>query len=290
MDVEITDVVLRDGLQDEDVIVRTEHKVDIAEALVRAGLRTLEVASFVSPARVPQMADAAEVAAQTGHVPARRIALALNAQGVRRAIDSGIETIQVAASASNAHSQANAGRDTQRAMKELAVAVSDYPDATFIGGISTAFICPFDGPVPEDQLVAVVQEMVGLGVSRVSLADTIGVAAPEHVVASLAAVQKAFPGMDVGLHLHDAKGQALQTVDAALEMGVRHFDSALGGYGGCPFAPGAHGNLATEALVAHLHAQGVATGINATALEQANSVLQLALSRSTPVPSVGTTR
>lgn len=285
MQLEITDVVLRDGLQDEDVIVDTADKAAIAVALGEAGLRTLEVASFVSPTKVPQMADAAGVMAATRAIPVVRVALALNAKGVHRAVENGADAIQIAVSASNAHSRANAGRDSKRAADELAEAVAAHPATVFIGGVSTAFICPFDGPVPARQLLSVVAQLARLGVARVSLADTIGTAAPEYVAAALGAVQRAHPGLDVGLHLHDAHGQALQTVDLALEQGVRHFDSALGGYGGCPFAPGAHGNIATESLVGHLEARGMDTGVDMAGLSAAHAVLEEALRRAVPVAS-----
>ncbi|MET9833365.1 hydroxymethylglutaryl-CoA lyase [Streptomyces sp. NPDC006385] len=285
MRVEITDVVLRDGLQDEDVVVSTTDKLAIAAALRDAGLTAIEVASFVNPARVPQMADAAEVVAGTGRLGVRRLALALNGKGVRRAAASGVEVVEVVTSASAGHSRANAGRDVRQAIDELAAAVADHPGTSFVAGVSTAFVCPFDGPVPAEQLVDVVERIARIGVERVGLADTLGIAAPEYVAASVAAVQEALPGLELGLHLHNAKNQALDTVDAALELGIRHFDSAVGGYGGCPFAPGAHGNLATEALVNHLQARGVETGIDPRKLADAAQLVQQSLARGAMLPT-----
>ncbi|MET9969210.1 hydroxymethylglutaryl-CoA lyase [Streptomyces sp. NPDC006356] len=284
MRVQITDVVLRDGLQDEDIIVATADKLAIAHALRDAGLTSIEVASFVNPARVPQMADAAEVVAGTRRLGVRRLALALNGKGVRRAAASGVEVVEVVASASTGHSRANAGRDVRQAIDELAAAVAEHPGTSFLGGVSTAFVCPFDGPVPAEQLVAVVERIAGIGVERVGLADTLGIASPEQVAASVIAVREAFPGLELGLHLHNAHKQALDTVDAALDLGIRHFDSAVGGYGGCPFAPGAHGNLATEALVNHLHARGVETGIDPGKLADVTPMVQRSLARGATMP------
>lgn len=277
MRVTITDVVLRDGLQDEDIIVSTTDKVRIAHALHGAGVPVLEIASFVNPQRVPQMADAADVAAQTRAIPVRQVALALNAQGVHRAAASGVEVIQIAASASNAHSQANAGRSPDASLEQLRTAVAAFPSIPFIAGVSTAFVCPFDGPVPLDQLMKVVNQMASMGVERVSLADTIGIATTDQVIAAVRAVRAEHPDIEVGLHLHDAHDQALQTAESALQEGVRHFDSALGGYGGCPFAPGAHGNVATERLIDLFHRLGADTGIDPDGLSAARLVLEEAL-------------
>jgi hydroxymethylglutaryl-CoA lyase len=285
MQVEITDVVLRDGLQDEEVVVSTEDKLAIAHALAEAGLATFEVTSFVNPARVPQMADASDVVAGTTGLGVRRLALALNAKGVHRAAASGVEVVEVVTSASAGHSRANAGRDVGQAIDELAEAVAAHPQTAFVAGVSTAFVCPFDGPVPAEQLVEVVRRISGIGVERVGLADTLGVATPEQVAGSVAAVQDALPDVRLGLHLHNAHGQALDTVDAALDLGIRQFDSAVGGYGGCPFAPGAHGNLATEELVRHLHSRGVQTGIDPLRLADVAQLVQQSLARGALLPA-----
>jgi hydroxymethylglutaryl-CoA lyase len=285
MRVNVTDVVLRDGLQDEDVFVSTDDKVAIAQALADAGVTSCEVASFVNPKRVPQMADAEEVVARTGGLGLRRSALALNARGVHRAADSGVEVVQVVTSASQGHSRANAGRDTEAALAELADAVAAHPGTTFIAGVSTAFVCPFDGDVAPERLVRVVSRMAGMGVTRVGLADTLGIAPPEQVVRSVRAVQEALPDVALSLHLHDARGQALDTVDATLELGIHHFDSAVAGLGGCPFAPGAHGNVATEDLVSHLHSRGIETGIDEDRLTGVVGLVKHALARGTLLPA-----
>ncbi|QFU91147.1 hydroxymethylglutaryl-CoA lyase [Amycolatopsis sp. YIM 10] len=267
MAVTITDVVLRDGLQDEPVVVPVADRVLIAEALVAAGVRHIEAASFVNPQRVPQMAGAEELLQRLpDRENVRYSVLALNARGVQRAVAAGAEEIVVVASASPGHSRANAGRDVDAAIADIATAVAENPGVRFAAGISTAFVCPFDGEVPPSALLAVTRRFADMGVRRIGLADTLGTAEPARVSRSLSYVRDALPNLEFGLHLHNAHGQALSTVGAAVDAGITRFDSAAGGYGGCPFAPGAHGNIATEDLVAYLHARDIPTGIDETAL------------------------
>ncbi|MEU0515953.1 hydroxymethylglutaryl-CoA lyase [Amycolatopsis sp. NPDC006125] len=285
MSVTITDVVLRDGLQDEPAVVPVADRVAIAEALVAAGLRHLEAGSFVNPAKVPQMAGAEDLVAALPHQDSVRYTfLALNARGVRRAVAAGARDVLVVASASSGHSRANAGRDSDAALDDLARAVTEHPGTAFRAGISTAFVCPFDGAVAPDRLVAVARRFAVMGIRRIGLADTLGTATPDQVMTSLARVRDALPGIELSLHLHNAHGQALSTVDAAIEAGVTRFDSAAGGYGGCPFAPGAHGNIATEDLMAHLHARGIPTGIDEDVLSTAVATVREALRRA-PAPA-----
>ena len=284
MTITITDVVLRDGLQDEPVVVAVRDRLAIAEALAAAGIRRIEAVSFVNPRRVPQMAGAEELVADLPHrETVTYSALALNARGVRRAVEAGVEEIALVASASQGHSRANAGRDTAEALAELAEVVAAHPEVRFTGGVSTAFVCPFDGAIAPDALLEVVRRFADMGVDSIGLADTLGTAAPEQVVRSLAFVRDALPGTEFSLHLHNAHGQALSTVDAAIGLGVTRFDAAAGGYGGCPFAPGAHGNIATEELVAHLHSRGIPTGVEENALADAVALVREVVSRATPL-------
>jgi len=284
MNVRLTDVVLRDGLQDEDVIVSTQDKRRIADALVAAGVRELEVASFVSAKKVPQMADAEALLATLPYHPDVRIcAIALNPRGAQRAVGTPVDELRLVVSAGAGHSRANAGRDTEQALDEFAAVIPQLSGVTVAAAVSTAFNCPYDGPVSPHRLLSVVQRFHDAGVRQISLADTLGTATTEQVLRSLDTVRDALPDLQLGLHLHDGHGQALATVDAALRVGVRQFDSALGGLGGCPFAPGAHGNLATEALVAHLHRANIPTGITETALTEAHHQLREALQRGQPV-------
>ena len=286
MRIHLTDVFLRDGLQDEKVIVSTADKLAIADALLTSGVNRLEVASFVNPARVPQMGDAVDVLAglPTGS-GATFTSLALNGKGVVRAAAAGATDIQVVASASQAHSSANAGSSIEAALESLAVDVAAHPGTNFFAGISTAFTCPFEGEVDPDHLLRVVRGFKAMGITRIGLADTLGTTPTDRLMDSVRHVQDAEPDLTYHLHLHNAHGQALGTVDAAIAAGITRFDSALGGYGGCPFAPGAAGNLATEELVAHLHAAGHETGIDEAALVRAVQLGRNAVANSPALPA-----
>ncbi|MFF1252322.1 hydroxymethylglutaryl-CoA lyase [Pseudarthrobacter sp. NPDC058329] len=270
MKVDITDVFLRDGLQDEPVIVSTAHKLEIAQALIAAGIKRIEAASFVNPKRIPQMADAAEVISSLPHVEGiAYTSLALNGKGIERAVEAGATDIQVVTSASQAHSTANAGQAIEDALAGIAASVSRYPETRFFAGISTAFTCPFEGSIDPEHLLRVVRAFSDMGIKDVGLADTLGTTPTEKVLASLNHVRDAEPDLTYYLHLHNAHHQALATAGAAVSAGVVRFDSALGGYGGCPFAPGAHGNIATEELVRYLHDAGHETGIDEDRLADA---------------------
>jgi hydroxymethylglutaryl-CoA lyase len=270
MKVEITDVFLRDGLQDESVIVSTAHKLEIAAALTAAGIKRIEAASFVNPKRVPQMADAAEVISSLPVLAdVTYTSLALNGRGIERAVDAGATDIAVVTSASQAHSNANAGQAIEDALASLASAVARFPETRFVAGISTAFTCPFEGTIDPDYLLRVVRAFKDMGIHDVGLADTLGTTPTKQVMASMEHVREAEPDLTYYLHLHNAHGQALATASAAVDAGIIRFDAALGGYGGCPFAPGAHGNIATEELVRHLHDAGHETGIDEDRLADA---------------------
>lgn len=270
MKVQVTDVFLRDGLQDEAVIVSTAHKLEIAQALVAAGIKRIEAASFVNPKRVPQMADAADVISSLPLVDGvTYTSLALNGKGIERAVEAGATDVQVVTSASQAHSNANAGQAIEDALAGIGATVSRYPETRFFAGISTAFTCPFEGSIDPEYLLRVVRAFSDMGIKDVGLADTLGTTPTEKVLASLYHVRDAEPDLTYYLHLHNAHHQALATAGAAVGAGVVRFDAALGGYGGCPFAPGAHGNIATEELVRYLHYAGHETGIDEDRLADA---------------------
>ncbi|MFI7481288.1 hydroxymethylglutaryl-CoA lyase [Kocuria sp. M1R5S2] len=287
MQIQITDVFLRDGLQDEDVVVPTADKVSVAQALVAAGITRLEVASFVNPRKVPQMGDAADVLAGVPAAPGvTYTALALNGRGIARAVEAGATDIQVVTSASQAHSSANAGQSIQDALANLAAEIAHYPQIHFSAGISTAFTCPFEGEIDPAHLLRVVRAFQAMGITDIGLADTLGTSPTAQVLASLDHVLGAEPDLAYSLHLHNAHGQALETVTAAVEhLGITRFDSALAGYGGCPFAPGAHGNIATEQLVAHLHTTGHDTGIDEDGLHEAVQLARDVVAHSPAVPA-----
>ncbi len=282
--VTLTDVVLRDGLQDEPVLVPVDDRIAIAEALTAAGVRAVEAASFVNPERVPQMSGAAELVTRLPHPEmVRYSALALNARGIARAAAAGVEQIALVTSASQTHSRANSGRGVDEFIADIADVLDQYPKVRFTAGISTAFVCPFDGEITADTVLALTHRFTEIGVKHIGLADTIGTATPEQVVRTLDTLRSHQPETEFSLHLHNAHGQALDTVGAALELGITRFDSATGGYGGCPFAPGAHGNIATEDLVAHLHSRGVTTGIDETLLADAVALIKHVLDRGQPL-------
>lgn len=284
MDIEITEVILRDGLQDEPVIVSTDDKIRVLDALIHAGVRAVELVSFVNPKKLPQMADAERLCARAPSSAGMTYStLALNPRGVERAALMHDVAVNVVVSASPAHSLANSGRSTEQALHEIREMVRQYPQLDFTAAVSTAFTFPVEGLIEASAVVDIVGHLQESGISRIGLADTIGDAAPEWVARTVAEVLTAFPRVEFSLHLHDALGQVMETIDLALELGIRRFDSALGGYGGCPYAPGAHGNVSTEELVGHLHAGGHSTGIDLHALAEAREVLEHALARAVPV-------
>jgi hydroxymethylglutaryl-CoA lyase len=273
MTVVLRDVTLRDGLQDE-APVDTAGKVALFEALVAAGIRDLELASFVRPDRVPAMADAEElVAATAGHADTvTRWGLVLNERGARRALASGLRHLQAVISVSEEHQRENAGQsvaeglDALRATVELASAEGAVVELT----LATAFGCPYAGPVPSDDVVRVADAAVAAGVRALGLADTIGTAIPTEVGPLVTEVRGL--GVPVGVHLHDTRGLALINALEALAAGAARVDGSVGGLGGCPFAPGASGNLPLEDLAHALDAMGVDTGLDVLRLVDAARV------------------
>ncbi len=263
----LRDVTLRDGLQDEKPI-STDDKLAIYEALCLAGIKELEVNSFVRPDRVPAMADAeamahATAASARAGVPVRW-ALALNVRGAERALAAGMDHLQLVVSVSEAHSMENAGRTTDQALVELAEIVKAAAGCAAVVEVTlaTSFGCPFTGPVPPEDVLSVLDRALDAGVSGVGLGDTIGTAVPTEVRSLVeAAVDRAGP-VPIGAHFHDTRGLALANALAALDAGAARIDGSVGGLGGCPFAPGASGNLALEDLVHALEAMGTPTGID----------------------------
>lgn len=263
----LRDVTLRDGLQDEKPIA-TEHKVAVFDALVRAGVRDLELTSFVRPDRVPAMADAAALAAATAHGGVDRWALVLNQRGAQRAIEAGMDRLQFVVSVSPTHSQHNAGRTTDASVGELDAIATALPDGTLLEvTLATSFGCPYEGPVAEAAVLAVAERAIAAGAGAVTLADTIGTAIPNEVRALVRHASAL--GVPIGAHLHDTRGLGIANALAAIESGAVRVDGTVGGLGGCPFAPGASGNLALEDVVHVLEESGVDTGIDLDALIEA---------------------
>ncbi|MGB8651316.1 MAG: hydroxymethylglutaryl-CoA lyase [Mycobacteriales bacterium] len=268
----LRDVTLRDGLQDETPVLLAS-KLEVFEALLEAGVTDLELTSFVRPDRVPAMADAEALCAATDRAGITRWGLVLNPRGAERALSAGLRHLQYVVSVSDSHSRRNAGAPTDQAMAGLAevAALAAAAGAALELTLATAFGCPYDGPVDPDRVATLAARAVGHGASSVSLADTIGVAVPTEVRALVAAVRPV-AGVPVGVHLHDTRGLGLANALAAVDAGADRVDGTVGALGGCPFAPGASGNLALEDLVHALEAMGVRTGLSVTGLVAAAHV------------------
>jgi hydroxymethylglutaryl-CoA lyase len=261
----VTDVGARDGLQSEPTFIPTERKVAIVDALSAAGVRRIEVTSFVSPRAVPQMADAEAVMAQIARAPGVRYsALVPNARGAERALAARADELNVVTSSTETMNQRNLRMSIAESIAACAeiVRLAEPAGVPVAGVVSTSFGCPYEGAVTVEQVIAVVERLVDAGVSEVSLADTIGVGNPRQVEALVAAVRARWPAMPLGLHFHDTRGLGLANVLAGLQAGVARFDASVSGVGACPFAPGATGNICTEDLVYLLDELGVATGVD----------------------------
>ncbi|HEY3765007.1 MAG TPA: hydroxymethylglutaryl-CoA lyase [Gaiellales bacterium] len=269
--VTVYEVGPRDGLQNESAAVAAADKVALIERLAAAGLPFVEATSFVSPRAVPQLADADEVLAALRRRPGVRYpVLVPNLRGLERALAAGADAIAVFTAASEAFAQANINMTIAESLLAFAP-VLDRAQAEGLwtrGYVSTAFGCPYQGAVEPPVVAGVAAALQKLGCDEISIGDTIGVGRPEQVTEVVAAVSGSVPLAQIALHLHDTGGRALENVAAGLEAGVRTFDSSAGGLGGCPFAPGAPGNLATEALVAFLHERGFTTGVDLEAVRE----------------------
>lgn len=273
----ITDVALRDGLQNHAQVVPTDKKMILLDRLLDAGVRSIEVGSFVHPGLLPQMADAEEIFRRLPNsLGAEFPALVPNVRGAKRAIAAGVRYVRLVLSVSEGHSRSNTNRTVAEGIAETreAHALLSAGGIRVAAGLATAFVCPFDGVVPVTQLESVVGSIVEMGIDEISLADTLGKADPDQFERTVAAMQTAFPTTDFGLHIHNTYGMGLAHVMAGLRLGIRQFDAALGGIGGCPFAPGAAGNIATEDIVFMLHLMGVETGIDLDKLALAAEYLR----------------
>jgi hydroxymethylglutaryl-CoA lyase len=286
--VTITDVALRDGLQNHAQVVPTDAKMALLDRLLDAGVRSVEVGSFVHPGLLPQMADAEEIFRRLPDTPGADFpALVPNLRGAERAIAAGVRHVRLVLSVSEGHSRSNTNRSVAEGLAETRDAVALLREAEGIrvtAALATAFVCPFDGIVPVSQLESVVGSIVAMGIDEISLADTLGRADPDQFERTVAAMQTAFPDTDFGLHIHNTYGMGMAHVMAGLRLGIRQFDAALGGIGGCPFAPGAAGNIATEDIVFMLQLMGIKTGIDldklALAAEHLRTVMAVPLESS----------
>jgi hydroxymethylglutaryl-CoA lyase len=267
--VTITEVGLRDGLQMESRFVPTEQKLQLLEALVAAGVRRFEATSFVSPRAVPQLADAAELLRQVQRrSDVTLAALAPNAKGIERAIEARADEVVVFLSASETHNRKNLNRSRERSLQDMrqAAQLVQGTGVRLHAAIAVAFGCPFEGDVPLQDVERLASAFAELGFHGITLGDTTGMATPRLVRERIGMLQRKLPQLPVTLHFHNTRGIGLVNVVAGLECGVHSFESSLGGIGGCPFAPGATGNICTEDTVHLLHEMGVDTGIDLEAL------------------------
>lgn len=282
--VRIVEVGPRDGLQNENAVVATADKIALIDRLSQTGLRSIEATSFVSPKRVPQLADAAEVLAGITRKPGVSYpVLVPNEQGYERARAVGVEEIAVFTAASEAFNRRNINAGIDESIERFRpVLARAHADGVKVRGyVSTVLGCPYQGEVPLADVVRVARRLHGLGCYEISLGDTIGVGTPRKARAMLAAVGADVPMTALAVHFHDTYGQALANIAACLDQGVRVVDSAVSGIGGCPYAKGASGNVASEDVVYLLHGIGMDTGIDLEALAATGRWLAVLLGRDT---------
>jgi hydroxymethylglutaryl-CoA lyase len=283
--VTICEVGTRDGFQIEPDFIPTEVKVEVVDRLSEAGVPSIEVTSFVHPKVVPQLRDAEAVMAAIRRRPGTRYsALVPNDKGAVRALDAGVDEIHTVISASESHNLANVNMTIDESLDKLraVMQVAERARVPVSCGISTSFGCPFEGEVPLGRLEYVVGALAGMGARSIGLADTTGMANPRQVGRVLEHLVPRFAGVTWTLHTHDTRAMAIPNILAALEHGVTHLDSSIGGLGGCPFAPGASGNVCSEDLVHCLHAMGVETGIDLDRLIGVSRRVQEIVGRALP--------
>lgn len=284
-EIEIVEVSPRDGLQNERRLVPTADKVTLIQRAVAAGVRRIEVASFVHPGRVPQMADAEAVcAALPASLGATTIGLALNIRGVERALATRVDEIGAVACATDGFGLANQGRTSDETVTD-AVAVMRAAQAAGKSAqvtISVAFGCPFDGEVAAERVANIARRLAAAGPREIAFGDTIGVATPDRVERLIAAVREAVPGMNLRMHFHDTRNTAVANAWTAVQAGAATLDASIGGCGGCPFAPGASGNVATEDVLYLLGRAEIGTGIDIDRIKAVVPWLEQRIGRTLP--------
>jgi len=283
--ISIVEVGPRDGLQNESAPIPTPVKSQFIDRLVAAGLTQIEATSFVHPKAVPQLADAAEVIAALPDAPGVTFsALVPNDKGLDRALASGLKRVAVFTAASDTFAQKNINMTVDESLDafEPVIARALEAGATVRGYVSTCFVCPYEGEISERRVGEVVRRLIDAGVDEVAVSDTIGAAAPNDIRRVVGHVLSLVPADRLALHLHDTYGTALANVVAGLELGITTYDASAGGLGGCPFAPGASGNLATEDLVYLADRMGIETGVDLTKVVEAADVVAKVLGGQLP--------
>ncbi|GLB58083.1 hydroxymethylglutaryl-CoA lyase [Cytobacillus sp. NCCP-133] len=279
--VTIIEVGPRDGLQNEKSFVPTEVKKEFIKNLKNAGLTEMELSSFVSPKWVPQMGDAAEIVADCLDGDTRNIVLAPNRKGIDRVYMTDCKAVAVFVGVSNTFNKKNINKTTEESMAELKPIIGELKAKDYFvrACISTAFYCPYEGEVNPDDTIALCREFVEAGADELSVADTIGMAAPHESYGLFSRLKTEFPNTLLTAHFHDTRKMALTNIFAALQAGVDRFDTSAGGLGGCPFAPGAAGNAATEDVVYMLERIGIVTNVDLDQLVEAVKIVEPHLSR-----------
>jgi hydroxymethylglutaryl-CoA lyase len=282
--ISLREVGPRDGLQNEDP-VPAAAKIALIDQLATTGVSRIEAVSFVRAEAIPQMADADEVWAAVTKDPAIRYsALAPNLRGARRALDAGFTEVEAVVSASDTHNRKNVNRSTAQSLDEIAVMIDEAHQrgATLQVVVATAWGCPYEGDVPVERVLAVAGRAVADGADAISFGDTTGMATPSRVRELVGSFRFRHPEVPLNLHFHNTRGTGLANVLAALELGVDDFDASVGGLGGCPYAPGASGNIATEELVYMVEDMGVATGVDLAAMIEAAAAAERIVGRELP--------
>ena len=273
--VEIVEMGPRDGLQNEPGLLPTQDKIALVDALSAVGFQRIEVASFVSPRWVPQMADGGQVLDGIHRrAGVRYTALTPNTRGLAAAMEARADAVAVFGSASEGFSKANINASIAESLERFRPLVAQAQGAGLPvrGYVSCVVECPYDGPVAPDNVARVAKALWDMGCHEISLGDTLGRAFPNAIQSMLKAVLEVVPVTALAGHYHDTRGRALENIAVSYEAGIRVFDAAVGGLGGCPYAPGAAGNVATEAVAAHFAAQGIPTGLDMARLEAARSL------------------
>jgi hydroxymethylglutaryl-CoA lyase len=268
--VNLRDVTLRDGLQSEDIVMGLEDKIALARVMVAAGIRELEVTAFVHPGKVPAMADAEQLWRE---LPRRQdvvySAIVFNKRGLDRALEAGVDRVAVFVSASEAHSKRNTGKGIAEALNEAREVLTRAAKQGVVtrSGVMSAFGCRLEGSIPAERVSELARALYETGPEEMTLADTSGTGDPRQILERVTACRNIVGDARLSLHLHDATGWALANLTTAMQLGVDTFDVTLGGLGGCPFLPGAPGNLAVHRVVRFLDAMGIATGVDLTRLQ-----------------------
>ncbi len=283
--VNVIEVGPRDGLQNEKKIISTQDKIKFIENLSESGLSQIEITSFVNPKAIPQLSDAEDV------IKGLKLksnltysALVPNMKGLERAIQTGIKRIAVFTAASETFTKKNinmAIKESLDTFKEVIKSALENK-MTVRGYVSTCFVCPYEGEIKKEKVLDITKSLIEMGLDEVSLGDTIGKAVPEQVYDTVSFILKSIPKEKIALHFHNTYSKALENVEVGLQLGITTYDSSAGGLGGCPYAPGASGNLATEDLVDFLNQKGIQTGIDINKIAEASLFMETVLGKKLP--------